>query len=362
MGAVVLAALPALVTLPAAATPAAVAPPVTDLASARAEATALRARLAQTRAEVARAVARYETAERSLAAAVNRGTALERQLEQARASSYDAGRLARQRVAALYRTGGTGLLATLVSSRDPQDFFARARSIDAVLAADQLRSSASLDVTLALTRLEEGAAAATSEQLRLTRVLEDERVRVGALFAEQQAALGAADARVRRIVEEQAAAARARAAQALVNPLPGAFGDGYAGPPGRCPVGPVHSFVDTWLAPRSGGRQHQGTDVFAPKGSPAYAVVDGVVERVTDGSLGGLGIWLRGANGDRYYYAHEDLVSVAVGQRVQAGEVIGTVGNTGNAETTPAHVHFEAHPGGGAAVNPYRWLAALCAQ
>jgi peptidoglycan LD-endopeptidase LytH len=128
-----------------------------------------------------------------------------------------------------------------------------------------------------------------------------------------------------------------------------------------CPVGPVHSFTDTWHAPRSGGRQHKGTDIFTPHGAPAYAVVDGVIDKTGNGGLGGITLWLRADNGDRFYYAHNSANVARVGQRVRAGQLIAYVGKTGNAENTPPHIHFEAHPGGGPAVNPYRWLSALCA-
>jgi murein DD-endopeptidase MepM/ murein hydrolase activator NlpD len=170
--------------------------------------------------------------------------------------------------------------------------------------------------------------------------------------------------------DEQAAARRVLAASLSAGsssgpPSSGALGGpvqgAYAGPPAVCPVGPVHSFTDTWHAARSGGRQHQGTDVFAPHGSPAYAVVDGVVDKWSGGGLGGIALWLRGDDGTRYYYAHNSANVAPVGARVRAGELIAYVGKTGNAETTPPHVHFEAHPGGGPAHNPYPWLAAICA-
>ena len=138
-------------------------------------------------------------------------------------------------------------------------------------------------------------------------------------------------------------------------------GPAYVGPSGACPVGAVHSFTDTWHAPRSGGRQHQGTDVFAPYGSPAFAVVDGVIERWSNGGLGGIALWLRGDDGSRYYYAHNVSNVAKPGERVKAGQLIAYVGTTGNAATTPPHIHFESHPpGGGGARNPYPWLRALC--
>ena len=137
---------------------------------------------------------------------------------------------------------------------------------------------------------------------------------------------------------------------------------GPAGGTYGCPAGEGVNFIDTWNAPRSGGRQHQGTDVFAPLGSPAYAVVDGVIDKWGNGGLGGITLWLRAANGDRFYYAHNLVNIAAVGTRVRAGDVVALVGQTGNAVGTPPHIHFEAHAGGGAPSNPFPFLAAICGQ
>jgi len=74
--------------------------------------------------------------------------------------------------------------------------------------------------------------------------------------------------------------------------------------------------------------------------------------------LGGTKLWLVGASGTRYYYAHLSAFAEGVteGKVVTAGDVVGFVGNTGNAATTPAHLHFEVHANGGPAVNPYPLL------
>lgn len=121
-------------------------------------------------------------------------------------------------------------------------------------------------------------------------------------------------------------------------------------------------FRDTWGAPRSGGRRHRGTDVFAPMNQPTYAFTSGVVERHSNSRLGGLGLYLRGVDGNVYYYAH--LASIepkgAVGNWVVAGDLIARNGYSGNADPWAPHVHFELHPGGGSAINPYPWLAAAC--
>ncbi|HUP86019.1 MAG TPA: peptidoglycan DD-metalloendopeptidase family protein [Acidimicrobiales bacterium] len=128
------------------------------------------------------------------------------------------------------------------------------------------------------------------------------------------------------------------------------------------PVGGAHSFSDTFGAPRMFGTSyahlHQGTDIFAASGTPLLAVERGVLISIGSDVLGGTKLWLVGASGTRYYYAHLSAFAegVADGKVVSAGDVVGFVGNTGNAATTPAHCHFEVHPNGGPAVNPYPLL------
>ena len=124
----------------------------------------------------------------------------------------------------------------------------------------------------------------------------------------------------------------------------------------------VSRFRDTWGAPRSGGRRHRGTDVFAAYRAPVYAITSGGIQRHSRSALGGIGLYLRGDDGNVYYYAHLDSIDAGarVGARVTAGELVGRNGFTGNASRSAPHVHFELHPGGGAAINPYPWLAAAC--
>jgi peptidoglycan LD-endopeptidase LytH len=127
-----------------------------------------------------------------------------------------------------------------------------------------------------------------------------------------------------------------------------------------CPVSRPYSFVDSWGAPRSGGRTHKGTDIMNPLGNSVHAIVDGVVSRQTTSSLGGISLYLRGDDGNEYYYAHLMRYASSVGQRVKAGELIAINGQTGNARFTAPHVHFEVHPGGGTPVNPYPYVKAAC--
>lgn len=122
------------------------------------------------------------------------------------------------------------------------------------------------------------------------------------------------------------------------------------------------NFRDTFGAPRSGGRSHKGTDVFAVMGEPVLAFTDGVIARHSNGGLGGISVYLRGDDGNLYYYTHLQRIDAngAVGRRVQGGERIAYNGDTGNARGGAPHVHFEVKPGGGASINPYPWLAAAC--
>jgi peptidoglycan LD-endopeptidase LytH len=124
----------------------------------------------------------------------------------------------------------------------------------------------------------------------------------------------------------------------------------------QCPV-PGSSFSDSFGAARSGGRGHQGVDMMAGRGTPILAVVSGIVSQSSSG-LGGNQISLAGSDGNTYFYAHLQSYVGGPGP-VNAGDVIGKVGDTGNARGTP-HLHFEIHPGGGAAVNPYPTVRANC--
>jgi len=125
----------------------------------------------------------------------------------------------------------------------------------------------------------------------------------------------------------------------------------------RCPIAGGAHLMNDWGFPRSGGRFHEGNDLFAPRGTPAVAVVAGtVVQQV--GRLGGNQVRLLGDGGVSYSYTHLDAFGEA--GRVSAGTVIGYVGNSGNAAGGATHVHFEVHPGGGPAINPYPVVAPVC--
>lgn len=116
--------------------------------------------------------------------------------------------------------------------------------------------------------------------------------------------------------------------------------------------------ADTWGAARSGGRRHEGIDIFAPRGTPVVSATEGIVSRIGTNNLGGQVVWVLGPGGQRHYYAHlDDYADISHGQLVQTGDVLGYVGNTGNARGTPPHLHYGIY-GKGGAMNPYPLLKA----
>ena len=122
---------------------------------------------------------------------------------------------------------------------------------------------------------------------------------------------------------------------------------------GRC------SFTNTWQESR-GSRRHEGVDIIAPKGNLLYAVVDGTITKVyRNASLTGNGVRLTTADGTYFFYAHLDTFAEGIteGTVVKAGQILGTVGATGNTNTS--HLHFEVHPRGGAAIDPTPVVAAV---
>jgi len=120
------------------------------------------------------------------------------------------------------------------------------------------------------------------------------------------------------------------------------------------------SFTNDYGAPRAGVDWHHGNDVFAPEGTPILAVADGTLSKVGINRLGGNRLWLTDRRGNSFYYAHLSAFAPAAvdGAQVRTGQVIGFVGHTGDAETTPPHLHFEIHPGDGDSVDPYPYLIA----
>lgn len=193
------------------------------------------------------------------------------------------------------------------------------------------------------------------------------------------APVGAHRSRIRRVVVAATAIAVSAPVAALAAGSPGGAGTGVLPPVVAVPqvagtaatpqttpryVFPVFGtnakFSSDYGSPRAGTGWHHGNDIFAPIGTPVLAIADGVLSKVGVNTLGGNRLWLRDDLGNTYYYAHLSGYAAHVrdGVRVRSGEIIAFVGNTGQAITTPPHLHFEIHPGDGPSVDPYPYLVA----
>jgi len=196
--------------------------------------------------------------------------------------------------------------------------------------------------------------------------------------AAEEAARREAERRAAAEAAARAAAAAARGAGGGAGTSGGAPGTGRLGTPGAgggaavpgvvCPVqGAVagRDFSNDWGYPRSGGRYHQGNDIFAGRGTPVVAVADATIVRWNPPSsptgLGGITVTYRIADGSEWYNAHLNSIAggISPGVSVARGQIIGTVGNTGNARTTPPHLHL-GRRAGGLWVNPWPTISLVC--
>lgn len=300
-----------------------------QLNSLQSELNRLTSELSQTQSRLASIQASIETNEAELAAA---------EAELARWQG-----ILSERVVAMYKEGNTMALDVLLECDDfdtfvnSYDWMTRIGNHD----AEAIVSTQSLmaDIQSRRAQLESDKAAYQSYQSSL----QSQKSSIQSKLNEQKAILAGIDAEVSSM---------------LSNRYGGGGGGGWnIGPVNGLyfPVAGPHSFINDWGAPRSGGRRHKGCDVMANYGTPCVAITSGrVVQR--SGGNAGLYIFLYGDNGHLYYYMH--LQGYAASGRVSAGQVIGYVGDTGNARGCP-HLHFEFHPNGGGAVNPYPLLVAI---
>lgn len=280
---------------------------------------------------------------------------------------------ARDLVYEAYTSGTSGLVGLAFEAGSIQDLLTSQVLIDRATTRDLAdldrldavrrdmdRKKADLEEKEAeVRRLEEEANALVEQMAELFDAAE--RAYADATAAERKA--------IDRLAKEKAefAAAEARrkaqqAAQARLNASGAAAGlPPEATPDFVCPVDGRTSFINSWGFPRSGGRRHKGTDMFAKRGTPVQAVVNGTV-RFRTVNLGGTVAYVYGDDGNKYYYAHLDgyVPGIKDGQRVSRGTDIGYVGNTGNARYTSPHLHFEIRVGGTRSVNPYPTVRYYC--
>jgi peptidoglycan LD-endopeptidase LytH len=308
------------------------------LAEAQDKARSLRSQLqaATSRLEAAKA-ALYETED---VLAFDR-----RQVRSARAQRSAVRAILAGQVAAMYRSGGLAMADALLD-RDPALIPGR-MELATVLMSRQAQLIADAQVADDAYTAAAGRVAASQRKAEALRIEAQRAVR---RLTDRLREAEAVQARLTRLQQQRSSAPRAAAA-------PPAATGGVA-----CLMEPPYSYVDTWGAARSGGRTHQGTDVMAPYGAEVYAYTAGVVSRESTSTSGGIQLYLLGDNGVEYFYAHLSRYAVPAGTRVKAGQLVAYNGQSGNAQYTAPHVHFEVHPGGPGStpVNPYPYVQRAC--
>jgi murein DD-endopeptidase MepM/ murein hydrolase activator NlpD len=265
------------------------------------------------------------------------------------------------RMASWYRSDDLGLMGFLLGAEDFADFVTRMDYASRIASVD---ASTIERVEGLLTELREDRERLDIEQQERAKNVERFKAERDSLQKKLQDKKAEYDRVQRELAEaarrEEEARQRAQAAAgraAVPAPTPSRTGSvsAVAGPNGMVfPVAGPNYYSDTWGASRAGGRRrHKGTDIMAATGTPVVATLSGTVSS-KNGSTSGLYITLRADNGWSFHYMHLNSVSVSSG-RVTAGQVIGTVGYSGNASASAPHLHFEIHPSG-SAVNPYPYL------
>lgn len=302
----------------------------------------LRARLDALKKRAASAGEDYSEAYWDLDESEVRLARIDKRLKVTRGELSEARSVLNARAAAMYRREDSQLVEFLLGASDFPSFVTRFDHLSRIGRAD---AEAVIRVTDLRSKLRAERTRLREERDRRRRSLEDLRRRRDKL-QRQLRATEREFLEVKRRLDSVRSAGRPRPAGVASAP----------GPNGMVfPVVGSYFYSNTWGASRSGGRRrHQGTDIMAPRGTRIVAITSGTV-RAGSNRLGGKTIWLSGTGGWQFYYAHLDTILVRSG-RVRAGEVIGTVGSTGNASASSPHLHLQMHPGGGAPVNPYPYL------
>jgi murein DD-endopeptidase MepM/ murein hydrolase activator NlpD len=312
-----------------------------------------KARVADVRARLASVTQQWQETETALAqtqAAV--AQAQERIAELEARLHHIKDRLDR-RVRAIYIGGGTETIGALLGSASFTDFADRLQFATNIAQGDEDLATEVAVQSEQLARERARYAKQAQEQAKAAAALEDQKASIGSLLQEAQDLYDELYAKYR---DEQ------ERLRAIGLPPQGGGGGGGSYPVGGsgaisiCPVqGPV-SFVDSFGWPRPGGRTHQGIDMIAPYGTPVVATHAGNAVQAPN-TLGGNAVILyHEGSSDWTYYAH--FSSYGASGQVGAGTVIGYVGSTG--DTNVNHLHFEYHPGGGSAIDPYGMLLAVC--
>ncbi|MDZ4168985.1 MAG: peptidoglycan DD-metalloendopeptidase family protein [Coriobacteriia bacterium] len=304
----------------------------------------LKARLEELKRESSRAGAAFDDAYWELDETESRLTKTSKQLVSARKKLKAAKAQLNRRARSIYRRDDLDLLDFLVGAADFEQFVTRFEHLNRIGTSDAEVVGEVKTRTRQLTAARKKLAAQRTKQSQDVRALRSRRDALQKRLRSTESEFKAVKARLNAV----RSGGRVPSGVAAV-----------AGPNGMVfPVVGSYYYSDTWGASRGGGRRrHKGTDIMAPTGTPLVAITSGTVRTKSNG-LGGRTIWLSGDNGWSFYYAHLNSYVVTSG-RVRAGQVIGTVGYSGNAAASAPHLHLQIHPGGGSPVNPYPYLRSM---
>lgn len=320
---------------------------VTNGAAGEEKLSDLKARMDDIQASLDASTARVETAHAREEELKSRLRQIETEMASIEARNAKLTAKAVDRAVALYKTGGTEMVEVLFGSEGFTEMTDRAQLLSDVSIEE---SDVFVELARASSRLDELSEEMRVRKIELAEIQKEMQEESDRLLAQFDAVSDDYESlRERLAAVEPAPASR---------PATGAVASFKASGGMYCPVAGPTSFVDSWGAPRSGGRSHQGVDMMAAHGTPQVAIVSGTITYAAYDSLGGYIQYLSGDDGNLYIYIHQ-RENVVTGGRVSAGQVISYVGDTGNAAGSP-HLHFEFHPGGGSAVNPTPLVSSLC--
>jgi murein DD-endopeptidase MepM/ murein hydrolase activator NlpD len=317
--------------------------------SAAEEVDAAQSRYNQVRREAFAATARYEEANSALIGTREEITATQRALDGARERISGLQDQLDDRARAAYQLGSTSTWDVLLEAQDLSEFSDRLVYLDRIAQDDADLATRVGVISEELRRLETNLSRLEEEQEAVAEKAQREQQIVQDRLAEAQEILEEAEFELK---QEQAAALMAAGASAAT---PGQIQTVAGAALQACPA-PGTSFGDSFGAPRSGGRSHAGVDMMGPYGGPIYAALPGSVS-FSSSSLGGNQAYVHSAGGTYTFYAHLQGYNGS-SRSVSAGELIGFIGDTGNATGTP-HLHFEYHPNG-SLVNPTPFVSAVC--
>lgn len=297
-------------------------------------------------AELNRIVSEYETADNRLHRINRNLVKAQRQLEETRKELDKNQAVLNARMNSIYRHGNVNFAEVLLGTKDFQEFVARMDLLkrigeqDTQVLNEVKRKKAEIEKKN--NELMEGR----KQQRSMVKLLASRRAQLEAKLRKQRSLLAQQEARIARLSQprRRLRLAVSRATYSFD------FREGFV-----FPVAGPSAFSDSFGDPRRGHR-HQGNDIFALKGTPVVAVVGGSVN-ATSTHGGGKTIYLYGDDGNTYIYMHLSGYAETSGH-VSQGEVIGYVGNTGNARGGSSHLHFEIRPDGGRAIDPNATLRA----